>query len=211
MAAMRTRELNAGVIVSGQVAAVFAAALGVSCFSRSPLPATPIRAIEITPEERLGVDDVFEVRVFGEPDLSNSYRVAADGTIDYPFVGRISVLGMRSGDVQELIATNLRNGYLKNPQVSLMVKEWNSRKVSVIGQVQKPGSVAYFPNMTIVDAIAAAGGFTGIASKNAVTLRREAQGSVQSRTCPVADISEGKAPNVALRPGDILVVEERLF
>jgi polysaccharide export outer membrane protein len=113
--------------------------------------------------------------------------------------------------VQELIASKLKDGYLKNPQVSLMVKEWNSRKVSVIGQVQKPGSVAYFPNMTIVDAIAAAGGFTGIASKNAVTLRREFKGAVESRNCPVADISEGKAPNVVLRPGDILVVEERLF
>ncbi len=163
------------------------------------------------PDERLGIDDVFEVRVFGEPDLSNGYRVAADGTVDYPFVGRISVIGMRSGDVQELIASKLKDGYLKNPQVSLMVKEWNSRKVSVIGQVQKPGSVAYFTNMTIVDAIAAAGGFTGIASKNAVTLRREIKGSVESRTCRVADISEGHAPNVVLRPGDILVVEERLF
>jgi polysaccharide export outer membrane protein len=167
--------------------------------------------VDLTPEERLGIDDVFEVRVFGEPDLTDSYRVAADGTIDYPFVGRVSVIGMRSGDVQELIAAKLKNGYLKNPQVSLMVKEWNSRKVSVIGQVQKPGSVAYFPNMTIVDAIAAAGGFTGIASKNSVTLRREGKGGVESKTCPVADISQGRAPNVALRPGDILVVEERLF
>jgi protein involved in polysaccharide export with SLBB domain len=182
-----------------------------ACATRTQRPSTPIQAVEMIPEERLGIDDVFEVRVFGESDLSNTYRVAADGTIDYPFVGRISVIGMRSGDVQELIASKLKDGYLKNPQVSLMVKEWNSRKVSVIGQVQKPGSVAYFPNMTIVDAIAAAGGFTGIASKNAVTLRRESKGAVQSQNCPVADISEGKAPNVVLRPGDILVVEERLF
>jgi protein involved in polysaccharide export with SLBB domain len=65
--------------------------------------------------------------------------------------------------------------------------------------------------MTIVDAIAAAGGFTGIAKKNGVTLRREVKGSVESKVCPVADISEGRAPNVVLRPGDILVVEERLF
>jgi len=182
-----------------------------SCASRQPRPSTPVQAVEMIPEERLGIDDVFEVRVFAEPDLSATYRVAADGTIDYPFVGRISVIGMRSGDVQELIASKLRDGYLKNPQVSLMVKEWNSRKVSVIGQVQKPGSVAYFPNMTVVDAIAAAGGFTGIASKNAVSLRRETKGGVESQNCPVADISEGRAPNIVLRPGDILVVDERLF
>jgi polysaccharide export outer membrane protein len=92
--------------------------------------------VDLTPEERLGIDDVFEVRVLGEKDLSDLYRVAADGTIDYPFVGRVSVIGMRSGDVQEFIAAKLADGYLKKPQVSLMVKEWNSRKVSVIGQVQ---------------------------------------------------------------------------
>ena len=187
------------------------ALVGLSCASNRPQTSALVHAVELLPEERLGIDDVFEVRVFAEPDLSDTYRVAADGTIDYPFIGRISVLGMRSGDVQELIASKLRAGYLKNPQVSLMVKEWNSRKVSVIGQVQKPGSVAYFPNMTVVDAIAAAGGFTGIASKNSVTLRREAKGQVESRNCPVNDISEGRAPNVVLRPGDILVVDERLF
>jgi polysaccharide export outer membrane protein len=73
------------------------------------------------PEERVGIDDVFEVRVFAEPDLSGPYRVASDGTIDYPFAGRISVVGLRSGDVQELIASKLRDGYLKKPQVSVMV------------------------------------------------------------------------------------------
>ena len=182
-----------------------------SCAGRTPPRVGTVQGLDLVPEERLGIDDVFEVRVFAEPDLSGTYRVAADGTIDYPFVGRISVIGMRSGDIQELIAKKLAGGYLKNPQVSLMVKEWNSRKVSVIGQVQKPGSVAYFPNMTVVDAIAAAGGFTGIASKNSVSLRRETKGSVESRNCPVADISEGRAPNIVLRPGDILVVEERLF
>jgi polysaccharide export outer membrane protein len=182
-----------------------------SCAGRKLQPSAPIQAVDITPEERLGIDDVFEVRVFGEQDLSGAYRVAADGTIDFPFVGRVSVIGMRSGDVQEFIAAKLADGYLKKPQVSLMVKEWNSRKVSVMGQVQKPGSVPYFTNMTIVDAIAAAGGFTGIASKNSVTLRREAKGSVESKNYPVADISEGRAPNVVLRPGDILVVDERLF
>ena len=182
-----------------------------ACATRPPPPNGSIHAVELTPEERLGIDDVFEVRVLGEADLSGAYRIAADGTIDYPFIGRVAVVGMHSGEVQELIATKLADGYLKKPQVSLMVKEWNSRKVSVIGQVQKPGSVIYFTNMTIVDAIAAAGGFTGIASKNSVTLRREEKGSVQSQNYPVADISEGRAPNVVLRPGDILVVEERLF
>ena len=191
--------------------ALLCALAGSACARRPLPPSGSVQAVELTPEERLGIDDVFEVRVLGEPELSGPYRIAADGTVDYPFIGRVAVVGMRSGDVQELIAAKLADGYIKKPQVSLMVKEWNSRKVSVIGQVQKPGSVIYFTNMTIVDAIAAAGGFTGIASKNSVNLRRESKGSVQSKNYPVADISEGRAPNVVLLPGDILVVEERLF
>jgi len=201
----------AGAMRCARSVAVLCALASASCAGHTPPPSTPIATADLIPEERLGIDDLFEVRVFSEPDLSGTYRISADGTIDYPLVGRISVAGMRTGDVQELLTNKLKDGYLKDPQVSLLVKEWNSRKVSVIGQVQKPGPVAYFPNMTVVDAIAAAGGFTGIASKNAVNLRREVKGSVENRNCKVADISEGRAPNVVLRPGDILVVEERLF
>jgi protein involved in polysaccharide export with SLBB domain len=162
-------------------------------------------------EDRLGVDDVFEVRVYGESDLSGTYRVSADGTIDFPLAGRISVTGRGSGEVQQEIVRRLKAGYLKNPQVTLMVKEWNSRKISVLGQVQKPGAVAYFPNMTIVEAIASAGGFSSIAAKNNVNLRRDTGGKVEIRVVPVADIAEGRSPNVSVLPGDVLVVDERIF
>ena len=65
--------------------------------------------------------------------------------------------------------------------------------------------------MTIVDAIANAGGFTGIAAKNSVNLRRQVAGKIETRTFPVADISEGRSPNVMVLPGDVLVVDERVF
>lgn len=185
---------------------------GLGCAgNRSATRETPSAPVDTTTSEQIGLADVLEVRVFGEPELSGQFRVTEDGTIDYPFAGRLAVLGRRVGDIQQDITARLKDGYLKNPQVSVMVTEWNSRKISVLGQVQKPGSVAYFPRMTIVDAIAAAGGFTGIAAKNSVTLRREVEGRVDRNTHRVADISEGKAPNVVLKPGDVLVVEERMF
>jgi protein involved in polysaccharide export with SLBB domain len=163
-------------------------------------------------DDRLGVDDVFDVRVVGEPDLTGQYRVAADGTIDYPYVGRIEVLGLGPGEVQKELTKRLKDGYIRSPQVAVLVKEWNSRKVNVLGQVSKPGPIPYFPRMTIVDAISAAGGFTAIAAKNSVHLRRDLKnGRVQTRNYRVADISEGRAPNVIILPGDVLVVEERVF
>lgn len=182
-----------------------------ACTKVAPPPVSVGQPEQMPPDDQVGVDDAFDVKVYGEADLSSTYRVASDGTIDFPLAGRVLVVGMRTGDIQRTLTERLRNGYLKEPQVTVSMKEWNSRKVSVLGQVQKPGSVAYHPHMTIVDAIALAGGFTGIAAKNAVSLRREAGGKVESRVYRVADISEGRSVNIAVLPGDVLVVEERLF
>ncbi len=166
---------------------------------------------ELIPDETLGIDDVFEVKVIGEADLATSYRIGTDGTIDFPYVGRLEVAGLRPGEVQQLLTKKLRDGYLVSPQVTLMVKEWNSRRISVLGQVNKPGKVDYFPRMTIVDAIAAAGGFTPVAAQNSVRLRRDVKGRTEGGTLRVGDISEGRAPNVVLLPRDVLYVEERIF
>lgn len=190
--------------------ALASGALG-GCARRTPPPVRPEPITQVEPEERLGVEDVLEIRIVGESELSGKYKVSADGSLSFPYVGRVTVAGLRPAEVQDLLTTRLKDGYLRNPQLTITVSEWNSRKISVLGQVTKPGPVAYFPNMTIVDAIAAAGGFTPLAQKNAVTLRRERSGSVVTQNYRVADISEGGAPNVVILPGDVLVVEERLF
>jgi polysaccharide export outer membrane protein len=187
-----------------------AAALAASACTNPPKH--PIGAGEIAPpEDRIGIDDTFDVRVYGEPELSGTFRVATDGTIDYPLAGRLQVSGLRTGQIQQLLVTKLKGPILKEPQVVVTVKDRNSQKISVFGQVAKPGQVAYYPNMTIVDAIANAGGFTGIAAKNSVNLRREVGGKIETRVFPVADITEGRSPNVAVLPGDVLVVDERVF
>jgi protein involved in polysaccharide export with SLBB domain len=184
---------------------------GCALFSAASPPPAPEDDFFVVFDERLGVDDVFDIRVVGENEISGSYRVGADGTIDFPYIGRLTVLGMRPNEVQEEVTKRLRAGYYRNPQVAVLVKEWNSRKLVVLGKVQKPGPVSYFPKMTIVDAIAAAGGFADTAAKNSVRLRREQKGKVETRNYPVADISEGRFPNVVMLPGDVIVVEERLF
>jgi protein involved in polysaccharide export with SLBB domain len=162
-------------------------------------------------EDRIGLDDTFDVRVYGETELTGTFRVATDGTIDYPLAGRVQVAGLRTGEIQRLIVSRLKDRYLKDPQVVVTIKDRNSQKISVLGQVAKPGQVGYYPNMTIVDAIASAGGFTGIAAKNSVNLRREVAGKIEMHVYPVADISEGRSQNVMVLPGDVLVVDERVF
>jgi protein involved in polysaccharide export with SLBB domain len=175
-------------------------------------PHRPLENVGVTSaEDQVGIDDTFDVRVYGEAELSGTFRVATDGTIDYPLAGRIQVTGLRTGEIQQLLTSKLKDRYLKDPQIVVTIKDRNSKKIAVLGQVARPGQVGYYPNMTIVDAIASAGGFTGIAAKNSVNLRREVAGKIETHVYPVADISEGRSQNVMVLPGDVLVVDERVF
>jgi polysaccharide export outer membrane protein len=189
------------------VSAYLAGVAGCATARHSTAPVAEASA----PADRVGIDDTFDVRVYGEAELSGTFRVATDGTVDYPLAGRISIVGLRTGEIQQLLVARLKDRYLKDPQVVVTIKDRNSQKISVLGQVAKPGQVSYYPNMTIVDAIANAGGFTGIAAKNSVNLRREVGGNIQNTIYRVADISEGRSPNVMVLPGDVLVVDERVF
>jgi polysaccharide export outer membrane protein len=159
----------------------------------------------------LGVGDTFEVRVFGENDLSGLYKVGTEGNINYPLVGVLHVEGLDAQAVAKLIADKLREGILRDPQVTVLVKDQTSKKIYIIGQVGHPGTFNYTPSMNVVEAITVAGGFTGLAAKNDTTITRNEQGKKTIVRVPVADIGEGKAQNVYLRPGDIISVPERIF
>jgi polysaccharide export outer membrane protein len=164
-----------------------------------------------TVDTSLGVGDNFEVRVFGEPDLSGLYKVGSEGNINFPLVGVLHVEGLDSQAVAKLLTDKLREGMLRDPQVTVLIKDQSSKKIFVIGQVGHPGTFSYTPAMNVVEAITVAGGFTGLAAKNDTTLTRLEQGKKTIVRVPVADIGEGKAPNVFLRPGDIISVPERIF
>jgi protein involved in polysaccharide export with SLBB domain len=204
--------MSAGVrAVFGWRLVLWAALVAAGCYGRPRHTDNVATTQGVSAEDTVGIDDSFDVRVYGETELSGTYRVSTDGSIDFPLAGRLHVAGLRTGEVQELLVTKLKNGYLKSPQITVTIKDRNSQKISVLGQVMRPGQVTYYPNMTIVDAIASAGGFTGIAAKNSVNLRREVTGKIESHIFPVADISEGRSPNVMVLPGDVLVVDERVF
>jgi len=183
------------------------AALLFACASPAPTQrgARPEVAGEV--DVTLGPTDVFEVRVYGEPDLSGTYRIDSDGTIDFPLIGRLRVSGQVPSQVATTITEKLAQGYLKSPQVSILVKESNSKKVTVLGQVQKPGTFPFLVRMSVVEALSLAGGFTSLAAGNDVIVRR---GGKTFRVRAAA-ITEGKAPNFFLEPGDTVLVQERMF
>ena len=163
-------------------------------------------------DSTLGQGDVFKVTVYGEKDLSGEYRVSADGTIDFPLVGPIAVAGKDQTQVAETIKTALMEGeFLKSPHVSVLVTEMESKRVTVVGSVDAPGSFNVTQGMTVVQVISLAGGFTQLANQNGTIVTRRVNGKVQRFKVPVERITEGRADDVEVQAGDTIYVPERLF
>jgi protein involved in polysaccharide export with SLBB domain len=172
-----------------------------------PLPPTPDRSA-LLQGALLGVGDVVEVRVYEEKELSGLFRVAADGSFQYPLVGQVPALGMTPGALSEHLTERLKQGFLRNPQVTVFVKESNSKKVFVLGEVQKPGTFPFENDMTVVQAITLAGGFKELADKNRTVVTRVVDGTEKKFVVPVEAIGLGREQNVQLQPGDIVFVPE---
>ena len=158
----------------------------------------------------MGPGDVFEVRVFGEDGMSGAYRVASDGTIDFPLIGKTKVEGLTASTLSDHLRLALAK-YLNNPSVSIYLKEYNSRKIFVFGQVREPGTFPYEQGMNIVQAITLAGGFDKLADQDATSVTRVVEGREQRMKVSVKAIAEGRSPNLTLEPGDIVFVPETLF
>lgn len=191
------------------VSAAVATAL-LSCAGRPPrsVSAPPVGADDAT----LGAGDVFDVRVFGEEDLTGTYRVAPDGTIDYPFLGRVEVAGLEPTAIADLVASRLQaGGFLRGPQVSIFVREYNSKRVSVLGAVARPGTFPMTSGLTVVQAVSLAGGFTSIASRNGTVVSRRIDGQLRRFRVPVESVAEGTSEDFPLQAGDIVYVPERFF
>ena len=156
----------------------------------------------------LAPSDVIEVRVYQEPDVSGIYRVSPSGEVDFPLCGKVAVGGLNASEASDAFTRCLANGFLRRPQVSVMVKEFNSKKVFVFGEVAKPGAYGFEEGMTIIHAISAAGGFVKTASKNSVNVTRVIEGKEMKIPVRVEDIVVGREKNFQLQPGDIIFVPE---
>ena len=160
----------------------------------------------------LGPGDVFEVRVYGEKGLSGVHRMANDGSIDFPLIGRIEAGGMTPRAIGELLTQRLRDDkILVSPSVSVYVMEYNSRKIFVLGQVKTPGTFPYSNGMNVVEAVALAGGFSPTANPNFVVVTRDVDGHETRIPVPVGKISKGLAVNLELQSGDIIYVSDTML
>jgi len=147
----------------------------------------------------LGVGDKLQITVFGEEDLSGEFQVSSTGTIAMSLIGEVKVAGETVTQVQNTITKKLAEGYMKQPSVSLQVSSY--RPFFIVGEVMKPGSYTYVNNMTVINAVALAGGYTYRADKDDIKLKH---GGTQGQ--------EGKAEeNSPVLPGDVITIPERFF
>jgi protein involved in polysaccharide export with SLBB domain len=161
----------------------------------------------------LGAGDVFAVTVVGEKELPGEYRVQPDGTIDFPYVKRVRVAGLEPQEIVDLLRKRLmEERILSDPQISLFVRQYNSKKVNVLGQVARPGTLPWTDGMRLIEVISQVGGFTPVADRdNVVLMRTDRAGKVVTVNLSVDDITEGREPNPLLQAGDTLRVDPRAF
>lgn len=165
--------------------------------------------IEVT---TLGVGDVFELRIVGEEKLPVSFTVAPDGTVDLPYIKRVQVAGLEPQELSALIRKKLvEREVLADPSVSVSMKEYNSKRIEVIGEVMKPGSLPLVPGMTLLRAISIVGGFTPMARRTDVAVRRKVKDGTRAGTVSVQDIIDNRIPDPLLQAGDSVYVPQRVF
>ena len=193
----------------GCLASILVTVLCAGACGPPPHPLALPPPVEVT---TIGVGDVFELRIVGEPGLPVSFTVAPDGTVDLPYIKRVHVAGLEPQEISDLVRKKLvEREVLADPSVSVSVKEYNSKRVEVIGEVIRPGSLPLAPGMTLLRAIVLSGGFSAMAKKGEVTVRRKVKGGVRAATVSVEDIIANQIPDPMLQAGDSVYVPQRTF
>jgi polysaccharide export outer membrane protein len=180
-----------------------------------PACAPPPHPIDLPPPSEvttLGVGDVFELRIVGEEKLPIQYSVAPDGTVDLPYVKRLRVEGLEPQELSDLVRAKLiEREVLADPSVSVQMKEYNSKRIQIIGEVHQSGSLPLVPGMTLTRAISIAGGFNALAKKSEVSIRRRVKGGTKAATVNVDDILDNRIPDPLLQAGDLINVPQKVF
>lgn len=162
-------------------------------------------------EYLVGEGDVLEIRVFEEDDLGRVVRVAPDGTITLPLIGKLKVVGLSTGQTNELITEALKKDYLVNPQVTVHIQEYRSQRVEILGAVKTPGVIYLTGRADLIFLLAQAGGITESAGRFLMLSRTGDVGSDKELELVPVDLkallSEGKSElNVSVKGGDKIFV-----
>ncbi|MBG9389052.1 polysaccharide biosynthesis/export family protein [Caenimonas aquaedulcis] len=176
---------------------------------RAPVPQSmSVPLVSLGKDYRVGPNDLIDIEVLDLDNLKRTVRVNAAGAISMPLIGQVVVAGLSSQEVEQLIADRYREKYLQNPQVSIFIKEFTTERITVEGAVNRPGIFPLTGQITLLRALALAGGFAPIANSSQVMLYRVNDQRV--REVAVYDIEKiraGKNDDPPIRGDDLIVVQ----
>jgi len=195
---------------ASRIAAIFLLLQGCPPLAGAQETASPRESADY----RLAADDLLDFRVFQEPELDSVVRVSGDGLAIFPLVGAVPVGGKSIAGAIETIQAAYRDGYLKNPQVSLTVRAYAKKLFTILGQVQKPGSydMQGSNSITLLQAIGMAGGYSKIADPGNVTVKRQEADGERVLKFNAKRMARGEDDtSFYIKPGDVISIGESLF
>ncbi|MGB3721388.1 MAG: polysaccharide biosynthesis/export family protein [Pacificimonas sp.] len=163
-----------------------------------PLPASEMA--RTTAAYKLGLGDKLRVSVFGEDNLSGEFQVSGSGAINMPLVGDVDAVGLTASELEANLVSRYGSGFLKDPQI--VVEVYDFRPFFVLGEVARPGRYDSEEGLTLLGAIATAGGYTYRANKDTLFIRRADADR---------EYSVDADSNIQILPGDVIRVGERYF
>lgn len=162
---------------------------------------SPASAASVDAKYILGSGDRLKITVFGETDLSGEYEIDGVGVVAFPLIGGVPAAGETARILEGRIVKKLQDGFLKNPTVNIEILTY--RPFFILGEVKRPGSYPYKNGLTVLNAVAMAGGYTYRAKSNRWVVTRSGSKKYQDR--------EIEAGSFRVLPGDTIVVPERFF
>jgi polysaccharide biosynthesis/export protein len=173
-----------------------------------PPAASAAPMVNLGKDYRVGPNDLIDVEVMDLDNLKRTVRVNAAGVISLPLIGQVTVAGLTSQQVEERIADRYREKYLQNPQVSVFIKEFTTERITIEGAVARPGIFPLTGQITLLRALALAGGFGSIANMSQVMLYRVNDRQVREvAVYDVEKIRAGKSDDPVIRGDDLIVVQ----
>ncbi|MCJ7524332.1 MAG: polysaccharide biosynthesis/export family protein [Candidatus Aminicenantes bacterium] len=164
-------------------------------------------------EYQIGAKDLLEISVFEVPELNITVRVSENGMVTLPLLGEIKAEGLNRADLEKQIAASLEKNYLKNAQVTIFIKEFQSKKISVMGAVKNPGEHDLIGRQSLLQVISMAGGLSEQASATVIIFRQFKNAPGQSLVIRLDELLLKANPkyNITVFPGDIINVPGSQF
>jgi polysaccharide biosynthesis/export protein len=156
---------------------------------------------------KIGPLDVLDVSVFKVPDLSKTVQVDEDGTITYPLIGQVHAAGRTAHDLEVDLKQKLGEKYLRSPQINVLVKEYNSQRVTISGAVKTTGVYAIKGRTTLLQVISMAGDIDNSTASGDIVVFRTIDSQRSAARFDADSIKNGKAEDPEVLPGDVIVVD----